>query len=1111
MYEKVSEQHYLSPWFLDNKTQLNCVYMNHFHLMKKRHSLKQIALYISLIFLGQLTSPLKASHYTFGSEVWATHITKNKYEISYRAYRMCGAPTSAPSSVFVVAYGGKSAACGTVSLTASLVSSSAIGPKCSTAVDCNKSYLFKEHIYKCTADLDSSIFKNILSGSTCKNITFAVYGYFFPTTLPCGNYDDYSATTLYLENLANCSKTTNTAPARMFDPLRIVQLDRTTIFNQGLSDTAERDVLRYELSPSNLDLPYKGKTCVNTPTRDLAHPFTPTCTGTTLCSPNTKTNPVRGTFFDTTDGVFIFTPSVDNEVGIATVKVKEYRIDKNGKYTLIAEHQREIAAVVVDPKGDNESPRSLLTQKTVLKVCVGNTIKQKFVDFDDVIGSAQSVADSLQVIVPPTYRGASIKVYSSAKNKRSLEFNWTPTLADTFADGYVFPIKVVDLHCSEPLSTTYNLIVKVYPTPSGTPQVTYKGCNKLILNIKNFSGGSAKKVSWQVLDSTGKTVATTNLTTDSVRLIGSNKYKILALLSNEGGCFKAWDTTISVVDTVIGFNLGSAKPFADTINCPNSQLYLEPKNVVARKGALTYQWYGMDPTTAAQSINPLKVNLSNLAKIGSLKGLSLKTTKDTSVLLAITDSKGCTEVQQMNVTQIYSDPVKWKQKPLPPICSSDPALKLIDPTTKDMLDGGLNTYIRCLNGKYLDSLGPNYYKLNPPPAIPGTSKITLNLIATYDTLGCISSEYNTIDVMYLPQFTLSTTKNICSADSSFFLSDAVENPAKNALPYDWKIIGMPSKSIAQIVNFNISGKSGSHLVTHFDSLAIGNYKIQACAVDSNLGCRACDTTTIISKPQTNIQYTGDTIFCPNDAPLRLRDKLRISSGESSDTTYRVTLASVNGNPNPSSKVQRVFDQNSSTFTPRMAVGNIKIRLESSKYCYANGEISLRIQDTLPISFSVSPDTVVRLPRTSFTFNANTNSPQVWWNFGTGNPADTSVLDPITWSYDSKVANYKVAARSFHNNGCYGEYTQTVSIWDVSGLTRFNTEAKITPNLILISNTWQLDALELYDLQGKLVYRTEKNNGAPAYDLSQGVYLYKIKAHSNAGHIEKSGKWWNFEQ
>lgn len=1084
--------------------------MNHYQLMKKRYSFKQIALYISLIFLGQFSSPLKATHYTFGSEVWATHITKNKYEISYRAYRMCGAATSAPSSVFVVAYGGKSAACGTVSLTASLVSSSAIGPKCSTAIDCDKSYLFREHIYKCTADLDSSIFKTILSGSTCKNITFAVYGYLYPTVLPCFNWDAYSATTLYLENLSNCSKTTNTPPARMFDPLRIVQLDRTTIFNQGLSDTAERDVLRYELSPSNWDLPYKGRTCVNTPTKDLSHPFTPTCAGTTLCSANTKTNPVRGTYFDTSDGVFIFTPSVDGEIGMATVKVKEYRIDKNGKYTLIAEHQREISAVVVDPKGNNESPKALLTQKSVIKVCVGTTLKQKFVDFDDVVAPFQTGTDSLQVIVPPTYRGASIKVYSSAKNKRSLEFNWTPTLADTFAEGYVFPIKVVDLHCSEPLSTTYNLIVKVYPQTTGTPQISYKGCNKLTLNVKNFSGGSAPKVSWQILDAAGSTVGTSNRVSDSLRLNGTGKYKILALFSNEGGCLRSWDTTISIVDTVINFQLGSQKPFADTLNCPNGSLYLEPKNVTARKGALQYRWYGLSFDIARQNRIPRDIPTSTLNPVGSNKNLTVKTNKDTAILLFITDAQGCTEAQQLTITQLFSDPVQWKHSPLAPICASDPPLKLIDPMTKDMLDGGPKTNIRCMNGNYLDSFGPNYYKLRSPLAIKGVDKITLTLVAAYDTMGCVSYDTNTIDVIYRPQFDLATTKTVCSGDSAFYPEDAVEKPAKNALPYEWKIIGMPSKSIAQLMTATVGGRTATYLVTHFDSIAVGNYKLQACAVDSNLGCRSCDTTTIISKAQTKFTYTGDTLLCPNDAPLRLRDQLKISTGELSDTTYSVKLVSFNGNSNPTAAIQKILDQNSSVFTPRIAVGKAIIRIESSKYCYADGNISLRVQDTLAINYTVSPDTVVRLPRTSFTFSANTNSPRVWWYFGTGNSADTSVLDPITWSFDSKVANYKVSARSYHNNGCYGEFTRLISVWDVSSVDQFNRESKIGSRLMLLSQTWQFEALEVYDLQGKCVFKSHVNEGVPALQITPGLYTYKINAHSAVGSIEKSGKWFNVE-
>jgi hypothetical protein len=1052
-------------------------------------------------------APAIASHYTFGGEMWASSIGNNKYVLINKIYKHCSSSSSS-DSVYIDAYAGNSASCGMVKFKAGRVSTRYIGTKCSTANDCSKGVPLNEIIYKCTVDLSSPVFSKLLTGTTCQTLTFCAWGYWMNNSTSCRDRDAFFTTTLYLNNLANCSKTTNTAPSMLFDPVRNFQVDRTAYFAQGLADTAERDMLRYQLAPTWISYPYDNKNCVNTATGDYLHPFTPTCVASTTCAANTKTTPARGTYFDTLDGSLIFAPSVANQIGVIGTRVFEYRINKNGVYTLIAMHTREIGGYVLDLNGDNETPR-VITPNPVIKICVGKSVSQKFTDVDDIVAPSQKSTDSITCTVPPNYRGANIKVYRSAKNKLALEFNWTPTINDTFAAGYNFPIFFTDQHCNPPLTATCNLTVKVYPTPKANPEVTYKGCNKLVFNAKNFSGGSSKKVSWQVIDSSGKTLGTSNKVSDSISLNGTGKYKILALMSNEGGCFKYWDTTISIIDTVINFYLGNKKPIADTLNCPKSSLFIEPTIISARKGSLQFQWFGLPQNLAYLGTEPRSIPLTGLTKIGTNKGITFNTKADTSAILVITDAKGCSEAQQINIHQIFSDNIQWKTNPLAPICASDPPLKLIDPTTKDMLDGGPLTGIRCLNGKYLDSLGPNYYKLRAPSPIKGIDKITLNLVASYDTLGCVSRDTNTIDVIFRPQFDLFSTKTICSGDSAFFPEDAVEKPAKNALPYEWKIIGMPSKSIAQLMSLTVNGRTGTHLVTHLDSIAVGTYKLQACAVDSTLGCRACDTTSIVSKPQIRYQYTGDTLFCPNDAPIRLREYLKISTGESSDTTYAISLTSVNGNANPSASVQKIFDKSTSTFNPRAAVGKAIIRIESPKYCYADGQIAMRIQDTLAISYTVSPDTVVRLPRTSFTFSANTNSPSVWWYFGTGNKADTSQLDPITWSFDSKIADYKVSVRSFHNNGCYGEYTRTVSIWDVSGLAKFERESKITQDLRMISSDWQFDQLQIFDTQGKLVYQTNLNTGVPQSGLSAGIYTYKIKAHNGQNQVEKSGKWLNY--
>jgi hypothetical protein len=78
-------------------------------------------------------------------------------------------------------------------------------------------------------------------------------------------------------------------------------------------------------------------------------------------------------------------------------------------------------------------------------------------------------------------------------------------------------------------------------------------------------------------------------------------------------------------------------------------------------------------------------------------------------LLSITDSKGCTLTRELRITQIISRDLKWKTKPLAPACGNGKSISLLDPMNKDMIYGGEQTGIRCLDGKYLDSIGSLYF------------------------------------------------------------------------------------------------------------------------------------------------------------------------------------------------------------------------------------------------------------------------------------------------------------------------------------------------------------------------------------------------------------------
>jgi len=78
-----------------------------------------------------------------------------------------------------------------------------------------------------------------------------------------------------------------------------------------------------------------------------------------------------------------------------------------------------------------------------------------------------------------------------------------------------------------------------------------------------------------------------------------------------------------------------------------------------------------------------------------------------------------------------------------------------------------------------------------------------------------------------------------------------------------------------------------------------------------------------------------------------------------------------------------------------------------------------------------------------------------------------------------------------------------------GLAKFERESKITQDLRMISSDWQFDQLQIFDTQGKLVYQTNLNTGAPQLGLSAGIYTYKITAHNGQNQVEKSGKWLNY--
>ena len=1070
-----------------------------------------------ILFLVINTLQIAKAAYAAGGEMKISHIGNNKYLVTLIANKPCASIMSFPTTTTLNIEFGFKGACGTTTLSMSQTSSRETNTKCSTSTGCGVN-TFTEYTYQCTVDLNSTTFTKPMSSGTCKEITFyhnSFYHAYYTLASGCGSDQFLTAATLFVGNLNRCKSKTNIAPVSVFDPIHNLPVYRTAVIAQGIVDTSEYDWLHFVQMPSYAITPYSNTTCTYSKSKNYLRPLDPVCvpTTSTSCSYNGATSPARGVNFDTLSGDFTFSPINSGDYGVLSYHINEYRRDTTGKWALICRYFREVPLYAIDAPADNNNPSISTLVGQPINICVGNKYCNKVIQMNDIMAAPkQTKSDSLLTYTLKNVHGSPFNVYAPNNYTRAFEVCWTPTSADTSYVPYLIPIKVVDQHCSPPLEMSYTIQVRVYPIPQATNTVRYLGCNKIEIKTKNLRGGPGAKCQWQISKTGSSFVAKSYKDIDTIYLDGIGKYSIKALMSNMGSCFNFYDTTLTLNDTVVDFSLGNYKPIADTFNCPSATFIAKPYNLIYPSGKLSYQWYGIDYNSAYTSGDPRNINLSKLPKLGTTSSQSLSLQKDSIVLLSITDSKGCNVIRELRITQIISRDLKWKSKPLAPACGNGKSISLLDPMNKDMIYGGEQTGIRCLDGKYLDSIGPNNYKIKAPakPKIPDFIKLTF--VATYDTLGCLSRDTNTIDFIYRPQFSLTRNAEVCTTTPGLLMEKIVAQSPKKASPFDWTLLSSPTKSNAQI-GYTTTTPRKAILLSYPDSIAVGKYKISACANDSALGCRYCDTTIITSVQLYLANYQGDTLACPHNAPVDLNKGLKLATGQSADTIYTWKVISLNGD---TSRTQSGFNKGvvNNKFQPAAASGRWLISYKTSKPCYQESSIAIKVQDTLPISISSNPDTLITLPKTSFNFTANTKSTRVHWDFGTGNPADTANLNPINWSFANSPANYLITVQSFHPNGCHGVTTKKVKVVEFSGTNDINPlHFGWTNQLRFISSQYAFQQLTVYNMSGQMVFQTKENNGVPLQYLAPGTYLFVFEIKDILNPQAKMqtlrGKWVNF--
>ena len=571
-----------------------------------------------------------------------------KYKITAKIYRDCrGIAFNGPDfGVFAGTNGGNG--CGDYKLTITRTGIKDVTPRCSTASSpCspqNSNFTgegIEEHTYEVTVDFNTSPLNNFINKSTCCEVTFYIGQCCRNGAITTGAANNDFFTTCMI-NICNIKKTTNkcnTSPQLSNPPIAFLCCNQAFYYNNGAIDTVDFDSFSYRLVHGIVSKPNNSVS--------YSSPFTPRyfitpyCVPPTTitCTPNPKTSPPRGLFFDTTNGDIIVTPTKCDEVGVGVIEMVEWRKDSaTGKYIVIGRTRRDMQFWVKDDCGYNKAPT--LLGPFNWKVCEGETIKFKVESDDETFTPNQTVPDTTSLKWNKGIPGAKFTVANKndwpQKRKAYAEFEWTPPIGSASDILYSFSVTVNDNHCPKPSQAIRGFKIRVNPKPTDKRRFTQLKCGRFAM--EGYDMYVANSYSWSVRDSVGnKELFYSTKKTDTMNYYYPGKYIIVHKLTSANACVTIYRDTVTLTQPprVV---LADADSFA----CYGTTFTLKAK-VIAGKPTLKYKWNNGD-TTDYTTIKNFKT--------------------DSTLMLEVTDGDGCkfrdttlTYVKPLPVISLGSDKV----------------------------------------------------------------------------------------------------------------------------------------------------------------------------------------------------------------------------------------------------------------------------------------------------------------------------------------------------------------------------------------------------------------------------------------------------------------------
>ncbi len=545
----------------------------------------KLAFFVSIIFLSLISFNANATH-SAGADLQYTWISGNTFRVTVSFYRDC-AGVAAPTSITLNA---KSTSCSkNQNYTLALDTSSgkeitfpcrSVITKCVSSTSTYSGY----QLYRYTS--------NVTLPSKCNDWVMSFY-------VCCRNcaittLNSPCSANMYIEaTLNNLAAPTNSSPQFTNIPVTFICVNQSFTFNHGVYDPDGDSLVYSFITPKTYNT---SSNTVGTVT------FNP---GYSAANPVTSSPAIS---LNSSNGDIVMTPTVNNEIGVTAILVREYR---NG--VLIGSVMRDMQ-FLTRPCNPNFLPTVSGingTSNYTATVCPGSTLTF-------TVNSADANAtDSLVVSWNNSIPGAT---FTTAGTQYPVgTFTWTPSAADARNQPYSFVLTARDNACPYAGSQSYSFSIYVPKITASVSSTFFNGYN---IACRNGATASATATPGGGFAPYSYSWSPSGQTTQTATGLGANTYTVT--VSDASGCTSS--ASINLIQPPLG--LSSTTVVDSNVSCFGGANGSATINASGGIAPYTYLWTPSGQTTF------------------NATGLSAN-----SYTVIATDQNGCTSTQTVVITQ----------------------------------------------------------------------------------------------------------------------------------------------------------------------------------------------------------------------------------------------------------------------------------------------------------------------------------------------------------------------------------------------------------------------------------------------------------------------------